>query len=159
MKPWKRKGVPLLAFILVLVSVAAAPGAILQTGSQLINLVSPGTSGPFSFKDMLMKDINGTAVPFSVPEGQVLMITRVGWNFTADNSSLNETVQLNVGNYWRVGAKMTNGFASASDSVNPGIAVTNFITANIYVSDLNDIQTPIPGTLSLRIVGYLAPNR
>ncbi len=159
MKPWKLKGALLLAVILVLAYAAATTGAILQTGGQLINLVSPtGNSGLFAFKDMLMKDINGNPVPFSIPAGQVLVITRVGWNLTANNSSLTETVQLTVGNYWRVGARMTNGFASAGDVVNPGIAVTES-AASIYVSDLNNIQTFIPGDLSLRIVGYLAPNR
>ena len=157
MKPWKLRATPLLVLILVLTSAGAVPGAILEKGNQLINLVNPlSNNGSFAFTGMYIQNTNGDYVPFTGTD-QVLVITRVSWNFTATNSTLNETMQLKIGDYFSMGGQFVQGFASGSLGAIPGIPITNFST-NIYVCKLND-QVPIQGNLSIRLVGYLAPNR
>lgn len=158
MKPWKLRATLLLVLILVLTSAGGVPGAILEKGNQLINLVNPlVNTGQFPFTGLYIRNTNGDAVPFTGTD-QVLVITKVLWTFTATDSSLNYTMQLNIGNYFRMSAKFTNGLASGSDGVIPGIPITNF-NSNIYVCKQDDPDyVPIPGNLSMRLVGYLAPN-
>lgn len=159
MKPWKLRVAPLLVLILALTSAGAAPGAILEKGNQLINLVNPlVNSGFFPFTGMYIRNTNGDDVPFTGTD-QVLVITRVSWNFTATNSTLNDPIQLRIGDYFSMGGQFANGFASGSLGAIPGIPITNFST-KIYVCKLDDPEkVPIAGNLSIRLVGYLAPNQ
>ncbi len=109
MKPSKLRAAPWLALILVLASVVAVPGAILEKGSQLINLVNPlVNNGQFLFTELYVRNTNGDAVPFTGTD-QVLVITRIYWNFTASDSSMNQSIQLNLGNYFRQGGKLVRG--------------------------------------------------
>ena len=157
MKPWQLRVAPLLVLILVLASAGAVPGAILEKGNQLINLVNPATNGgQFPFTGMFIRNTNGDTVPFTGTD-QVLVITRISWSFTAD-PGVNDPGQLKIGEYFTMGGQFVNGYASGSYNVIPGIPITNF-TTNIYVSKVDDPQTPVQGTLSMRLVGYLAPNQ
>ena len=156
MKPWKLRVAPLLVLILVLASAGAAPGAILKKGNQLINLVNQVNNGSFPFTGMYIRNTNGDAVPFTGTD-QILVITRISWSFTANDSTLNYQGQLKIGDYFSMGGQLVNGFASGTYNVIPGIPITNFSTT-IYVCKVDDPQTPIVGNLSMRLVGYLAPN-
>jgi hypothetical protein len=158
MKPWKLRIAPMLILILVLASAWAAPGAILEKGNQLINLVTPWeNTGALPFTGLNIRTTNGDAVPFTGTD-QVLVITRISWNFTAKDPNANYLGQFKIGNYFSMGGQFVNGYTSGTYNVGPGIPITNFGTT-IYVCKVDDPQTPIEGTLSMRLVGYLAPNR
>ena len=132
MKLWKLRVTLLLVLILVLTSAGAVPGAIVEKGNQLINLVNPlVTLANFPFTGMYVRNSNGDAVLFPGTD-QVLVITKVMWTFTAADSSLNEPMQLNIGDYFRMGGQFVNGSASGSYGIIPGIPITNFATS-IYV--------------------------
>jgi len=150
--------VPLLLLILTLLGAGAAPAAILQKGSQVVNLVAPSDNhGDITFSELYIRNSDGTATPFVLPANTVLIITRIAWNFTVSQGTTGQ-VQFNLGEYYRMGATISNNRCSGSDGFLPGVGITN-MNARIYLEQLGDpLRTPIPGLLSMRLVGYTAPD-
>jgi hypothetical protein len=63
-----------------------------------------------------------------------------------------------VGNYYRFRVTMVNGVCGAVDGTTLGVPITN-MSQTVKVSLFGDAaQTPIPGTLSIRLWGYTAPD-
>jgi hypothetical protein len=131
-------GTALLA--IVWAATASAGGLAPKRASDLVTLISdpstpicPGTSVPHSFADRLLPD--GTRVAFSIPSGQVLVITSYDW-IVEGSSEANRTVWTGVGvfdvamNQNRLaltssaGADGT-GRAAGSTTAPAGIAVTS----------------------------------
>ena len=154
----KLVAVPLLLLILALSGAGAAPAAILQKGSQIVNLVAPLTNdGDITFSELYIRNSDGSSTPFVLPPNTVLIINKIAWNFTASQISTG-SVQFNLGEYYRMGATITNSHCSGSDSILPGVAATN-MDARIYLEIVGDTaRKPILGLLSMRLVGYTAPD-
>jgi hypothetical protein len=147
-----------LLVILTLLMAGAAPAAILQKGSQVVNLVTPATNdGVVLFSELYIRNADGSATPFVLPTDMVLIISKLAWNFTPSQGTSGQ-LQLNVGEYYRAGATVSNNRCSGNDSILPGVAVTN-MSARIYLEQSGDPdRTPVPGTLSMRLVCYTAPD-
>jgi hypothetical protein len=154
----KLVAVPLLLVILALLGAGAAPAAILQKGSQVVNLVAPLVNdGGITFSELNIRNSDGSVTPFVLPANTVLIINRILWNFTASQGATG-LVQFNLGEYYRMGATISNNLCSGNDGILPGVAITN-MNARIYLEQVGDpARTPIPGTLSMRLVGYTAPD-
>jgi hypothetical protein len=154
----KHVAVPLLLLILALSGAGTAPAAILQKGSQILNLVAPANNnGNVAFSELSIRNSDGSVTPFVLPANTVLIINKIAWNFIASQLS-SGSVQFNLGEYYRMGATITNSRCSGIDSILPGVAATN-MNAKIFLEQIGDpARTPISGLLSMRIVGYTAPD-
>jgi hypothetical protein len=154
----KHYAVALLLSIVTLLVTGAASAAILQKGSQILNLVSPlANNGDVAFRDLSIRKDDGSVTPFVLPANTVLIISKVAWNFT---SKYNDPglVQFNLGEYFRMRAQINNNYCSGSDSILPGVAATN-MSARIFLEKVGDPdRNPIAGTLSMRLVCYTAPD-
>ena len=144
-----------LLVILTLLMAGGAPAAILQKGSQIVNLVTPsGNDGEVLFSELYIRNSDGTSTPYVLPANTVLIISKIAWNFTPSPTTSGQ-LQLNVGEYYRAGATLSNNRCGGNDTILPGVAVTNR-SAKIYLVDPEG--TPVPGTLSMRLVCYTAPD-
>lgn len=146
-----------LAVILICLQVGPARPAILEKANQLVNLVK-ATANPITLSDFQRRLPNGEIVDYSLPAGQVFILTKMSWNFTATATALNGDVLLTVGNYYRAKVTLVDGYGALVDGISPGVPITNMSQA-VRVSMFGDpAETPVPGTLSIRLVGYTAPN-
>jgi hypothetical protein len=149
---------PLLALILVCLQVGPARPGILEKASQLISLVAT-QDNPINLSNFRRRLPTGETVAYTLPPNTVFVLTKLSWNFTATNTALNGDVLFTVGNYYRFRVTMTNGYCGASDGTTLGVPITN-MGQPVKVSLFGDAaQTFIPGTLSIRLVGYTAPNQ
>jgi hypothetical protein len=155
----KLSAVPILVVVLALLAAGAASAAILQKGSQVLNLVSPATNtGSYAFTELYVRKPDGSIAPFVLPDNTVLIISGITWGFYPTDPSLNGRVQLNLGEYYRMGAQVANGSGGSTDYIAPGVAATN-MDALIWVEKAGDPdRKPIPGQLSLRMECFTAPN-
>jgi hypothetical protein len=151
-----------LLVVLALLGAGAAPAAILQKGSQMVNLVvsptnTPDNNGDVAFSDLYLVDPDGSYAPFVLPANTVLIISKIAWHFVPSQGTTG-LVQLNVGEYYRMRAQINNNYCSGGDSILPGVAATN-MGARIYLEKVGDLsRTPIPGILSMRLVCFIAPD-
>ena len=147
-----------LLVILTLLGAGAAPAAILQKGSQIVNLVVPSNNnGNVPFSNLYIRNSDGSVTPFVLPPNTVLIISKVAWHFISSQGTTGQ-LQFNLGEYYRAGVQVTNNRCGGTDSILPGVAVTN-MSQRIYLEQYGDPdRTPIPGTLSMRLMCYTAPD-
>ena len=147
-----------LLVILTLLGAGAAPAAILQKGSQIVNLVVPSNNnGNVAFSDLYIRNPDGTVTPYVLPANTVLIISKLAWHFVPSQGATGQ-LQLNVGEYYRAVVQVTDNYCSGNDSILPGVAATN-MSSRIYLEQFGDEKrTLIPGTLSMRLVCYTAPD-
>ena len=151
---------PLLLVILALLVAGAAPAAILQKGSQIVNLVVPlqHNNGNVPFSDLYIRNSDGSVTPFVLPPNTVLIISKVAWNFTLLARRYRPVAAQPGRILPDAGPRLTIIDCSGNDSILPGVAVTN-MSARIFLEQVGDPdRTPIPGTLSMRLVCYTAPD-
>jgi hypothetical protein len=144
----------------------AAQAALVQSTWQPVTLqgnTNPGdTSGILPFANLLRVKSDGTIVPFVLPPNQALVITYVHLGIGAINTSLGTNVDLRIGPFYSRPLMMTNGNAVFIDGSDPGFRI-NFQGFNdprynyFYAVDLQN-NSIIPGSISVRLVGYLVPN-
>lgn len=146
-----------LLAMLPLLGSGAAPAAILQTGSQIVNLITPsGNNGNVLLSELWIRKSDGTSELYVLPPNTVLIISKLAWNFIPSQGTTGQ-LQLNVGEYYRAVVQVTNNRCGGNDSILPGVAVTN-MSQRIYLQQFGGPATPIPGTLSMRLVCYTAPD-
>jgi len=149
--------VPFLAVIFFCLQVGTASPGILEKASQLLCLVRTDPN-PISLSSFLRRLPNGEAVAYTLPAGTVFMLTKLSWNFVASNTALNGDVLFTVGNYYRMRVTLVNGRGSSSDGTTFGVPISN-MSQIVKVSMFGDpAQTPVAGTLSVRLIGYTAPD-
>ena len=144
----------------------AAQAALINTpGQPVILLGNSGsdTSGILSFTKLNRIKADGTTVPFSMPPNNDIIITWLQFNVNAVDTSLATSADLRVGPYYSRGLTMNNGAASFTDSLDPGFIInlqgfTDSRYNNFYMINLKNNEI-IPGTINVRLVGYLAPVR
>ena len=147
---------PLLGLVLVLGQAGVTSPAILERASQVINL-QDALANPITLSDMKQRLPNGNYQTFSLPANTAFLLTNTIWHFQA-SSNLNGDALLTIGNYYRARVTMVNGAIGAGDSIPFGIPITD-LSQNISVCMFGDEdQTPIDGTLSIRLLGFTAPN-
>jgi hypothetical protein len=146
-----------LALILICLQVGPARPAILEKASQLITLVR-AAANPITLSAFQRRLPNGEAVNYSLPAGTAFVLTKLSWNFTATDTALNGDALFTVGNYYRAKVTLVNGYVGFADGTTVGVPITNMSQA-VKVSMFGDpAGTPIPGTFSIRLVGYTAPD-
>lgn len=149
--------VPLLGLILVLCQAGLTSPAILERASQLLN-ISNKLANPIALSAMVQHFPNGNTQAFSLPTNTVFLLTRTIWHFQATDTHLNGDALLTIGNYHRVRVTMVNGFIGGGEDIPLGIPITD-LSQKISVCLFVDAgQTAIPGTLSIRLLGFTAPN-
>jgi hypothetical protein len=155
----KLSAAPVLVVVLALLLAGAASAAILQKGSQVLNLVSPAVNtGNYAFTELLVRNPDGSVTPFVLPADTVLIISVITWGFSPTDTSLVGLVQFYAGEYYRMRAQVANGYGGSIDYIAPGVAATN-MDARIFVTRVGDATgTPIPGQLNLRMECFTAPN-
>lgn len=148
---------PLVGLILVLGQAGVTTPAILERASQLLNLQG-ALANPTTLSDMQKRLPDGSSQPFSLPANTAFLLSNAIWHFQATDTNLNGDALLTVGNYYRTRVTMVNGFIGAGDNIPFGIPITDF-SQKISVCLFGDAsQTPIPGTLYIRLLGFTAPN-
>jgi hypothetical protein len=154
-----------------LVSAASLAGAgILDNASQIVNLSAGSSSAtvvPLSAFVRVTPD--GTNIVFDPGSNVVVVINKIMWKFKPDNTQTNP-VQLRltaipfsasgVSFYNKKSGVGGDGYAAENDNVAPGIpvAIQDASKWGFYVVDLVTNQ-PIPGSLAIRLVGFITPNQ
>lgn len=147
----------LLGLILVLGQAGLTSPAILERASQLLNLHIT-LPNPITLSDMKQRLPDGQTATYTLPSGQAFLLTKTSWHFTATDLTLNGDALMTIGNYYRIRLTMVNGTIGSSDNIPLGIPITDF-NQKISVYMFGDAaQTPIPGTISIRLLGFTAPN-
>ena len=110
---------------------------------------------PIPLSTFLRRLPNEDAVAYTLPAGTVFMMTKLNWAFTADNPALNGDALFTVGNFYRMKATLYNGRAGVNDGTTFGVPITN-MSQVVKVSMFGDpTQTPVAGTLYVRLWGIL----
>jgi hypothetical protein len=154
----------LLTFILA--SAGMARSGILESASQMVNLTVNGAVVPVDFPSFQQVLPDGTSQPFTLPSGKVFVITKVIWSFYPQNTSFTGSAQLRFGTsptsiaFYSKRTSFTNGGGSGeNDNIPTGIPIAVWTQSyGAYVVNLAD-NTLLPGTLFMRVVGFIAPNQ
>jgi hypothetical protein len=148
----------LLLLLMVLVAGAASGDSILNSVSQITQVVSPvSNNGSFPISSMLKVNPNGQLepMPASLPANQVFIATWISGYFIAA-TSINGNTTFNLGDYYRMSPQLTAGYCSFADGISPGVPITN-LGATVYLYLVTDqTKTPLTGVLNLRVMGYIA---
>jgi hypothetical protein len=155
-----------LAVTLVLGLIPAAQAALVNSPWQPLDLQgNSGTdiSGILSFSKLNQVKSNGTIVPFVMSPNQKIVITWIQFNVNAVDTSLSTNADLRVGPYLSFPATMNNGAAGVTDGGDPGFIIsfqgfTDTRYNNFYAINLKN-DGIIPGTINVRLIGYLVPVR
>jgi hypothetical protein len=144
----------------------AGQAALVQSPWQPVDLQGNSgtdTSGTLSFSKLNQVKSNGKTVPFVLPSNQDIVITWMQFNVTAVNTTLSTNADLRVGPYYSGPATTINGAAGFMDGFDPGFRIsfqgfTNPSYNNFYAVDLKTGGI-IPGTINVRLIGYLVTAR
>jgi hypothetical protein len=144
--------------------IPAAQAALVKSPWQPVDLQGSSgsdTSGILSFSKLNQVKSNGTIVPFVLSPNQDIVITWIQFNVNAVDTSLATNADLRVGPYYSWPAKINNGGAGCTDGLDPGFVINyqgftdtrynNFYTVNLKNDGI------IPGTINVRLIGYLVP--
>jgi hypothetical protein len=157
-----------LAALTVLVLVAAAGAAwgfvieneeALDRVSQIVNLKGVSTTGELDFSSILRVMPNGTEVPFIIPAGHVLLITKFYFDFKTSSSEPNANVRLEPFLSPAAGGNgIVNGVTSGSMTFASGCPVgprSPGSPAYLIRALIPGVGTTIPGDLNVQITGFL----
>jgi len=155
-----------LAVLTILVLVAAAGVAwgfvieneeALDRVSQIVNLKGTSTAGELNFSSIIRVMPNGTEVPFVIPSGHVLLITRFYFDFKTTSSEPNANVRfepfLSLAGSPIVGGNNSGamGFASGCPVGPPSPGSPAYLIRAV----IPGVGTTIPGTLNVQLTGLL----
>jgi hypothetical protein len=141
-----------------------AQAALVKNPKQPIILVGgfgSDTSGILPFSSLVQIKSDGTTVPFVLPPNQDLIITYFHYNHKAVEMSLTTNVDMRMGPFFSRSLMMSNGGSAFIETFDPGFRISLmglsdprynfFYTVNLKTGSI------IPGTIGVRLVGYLAP--
>ena len=146
---------PFLALILICLQVGPVRPAILEKASQLLCLVNTAAN-PIPLSAFIRRLPSEEGLPYTLPANTAFVMTKLSWRFSATNTGLNGDAILTIGNYYRYRVTLVNGVCGANDGTTLGVPITN-MSQTVKVSLFGE-ATPIPGTLSIRLWGYTAPD-
>jgi hypothetical protein len=149
-----------LAMIITWCLAPAAFGALVTSDRQVVNLGAGqpvgDTTGILSFSKLMQLNPNGTQTAFTLPANKSLVVTYININVQAVQTGLATNADLMMGPFYSRTLAMNNGFASYSETFDPGILIftSGFTNHNFYSVDLQN-GVIIPGKVNVRIIGYL----
>ena len=152
----------LLALVLICLQVGPVRPAILEKASQLLCLVNTAAN-PFPLSAFIRRLPNADGVPYTLPANTAFVLTKLSWKFAATTPPggvpPSGDVLFTVGNYYRFRATLSNGVCGGNDGTTLGVPIIN-MSQTVKVSQFGDASgTPIPGTISIRVWGYTAPDK
>ena len=95
----KRLSLAALTILVLVVAAGVAWGFVIENEealdrvSQIVNLKGVSTTGELDFSSLLRVMPNGTEVPFTIPAGHVLLITRFYFDFKTTSTEPNANVR------------------------------------------------------------------
>jgi hypothetical protein len=156
--------------VLVVSGLMAAAGAAwgytlenelaLDRVSQIVNLRGSSATGQINFADLLRVMPDGTQVPFSIPSGRLLLITRVYFDLKTDSADLWTMVFLEPFLFPAAGGGNTfivNGSASHARILGSGspIGPPSPASPPYRLRAVNPSGATITGDLNVFITGFL----
>jgi hypothetical protein len=164
MKNWKIIPGICLAVILTISLTPMAWTALITSDSQAVLLqynTGSDTSGIAAFSNLRRIKPDGTLETFVLPANKAIVVTWLKFNIAAVNTSLVTQADLRMGPFYSRALKMINGNVGIWESIDPGVLISppgftspinsNFYSVNLQTGDI------IPGTLDVRLVGFLVP--
>ena len=158
------------AALTVLVLVAAAGAAwsfviedeeALNRVSQIVNLKGVSTTGELDFASILRVMPNGTEVPFAIPSGRVLLITRFYFDLQSTSTASSVNVQWAPFLYPAAsGPKSSPGNFSGFMDFASGCPVGPRSTGSpAYLIKAVAGGTTVPGTLNVYMTGFILKDK
>jgi hypothetical protein len=156
--------------VLVILGLMVAAGAAwgytienelaLDRVSQVVNLRGSSSNGQIDFANLLRVMPNGTEVPFTIPSGRLLIITRVYFDLKTDSKDLWTMVNLEPFLYPAAGGGNTfivGGSASHARIIGSGcpIGPPSPTSPPYRLRAVNPSSITIPGDLTVNIHGFL----
>lgn len=170
--PMKFKQIWLIPGLILTFLVSAAglsSAGILDNASQIVNLTASGTGTVLSLSTFARVTPDGASIAFD-PGNNVVVINKIMWKFKPDSAQITNPVQLRLTRspfsqsgvtfYSKTSVVGGDGYAVENDNVAPGIPIKieNADDWGFYVVDLGS-NLPIPGSLAIRMVGFMTPNQ
>lgn len=161
-----RKIIPGICLLALFITghMPAAQAALINSPSQPVILMGNSgsdTSGILSFAKLNRVKADGTTEPFSMPLNHFIIITWLQFNVNAVDTSLATSADLRVGPYYSRAQNMNNGAAGITDGFDPGfiISLQGFTDSRYNNFSMINLKNDaiIPGTINVRLIGYLAP--
>ena len=147
----------ILASLIILSTLQLAEADILNSASQIVNLVGASDSSgiiPLSSFRRVMPD--GSTAPFVIPGNRVFLITKI--LFVIASSQTVPNAQFQMAPFYYRNLSIANGFGDKVVDIESGFPISvwssNF---NAKVVNKANSSTTVPGILRCRIVGLLAP--
>jgi hypothetical protein len=127
--------------------------------SQIVNLKGVSATGELNFSSMVRVRPDGTEIPFNIPSGSILVITKFYFDFKTTSTQPYVNVRLEpflspAAN----GSAITNGNSSGSQIFGSGCPVGRpSANSPTYVARavVPGVGTTIPGDLTVYITGFL----
>jgi hypothetical protein len=127
--------------------------------SQIVNLKGVSTTGEFDFSSILRVMPDGTQVPFAIPSGRILIITRFYFDFKTTSTELNTNVRFEPFLFPAAsGSGIVNGNTSGSMIYGSGCPVgprSPGAPAYLIRAVVPGVNTTIPGDLNVHITGFI----
>jgi hypothetical protein len=154
-------GICLTVLLITGLTPAAQAALVNNPGQPVILQANSGsdTSGMLSFAKLNRIKPDGTFEPFVLPPNQSIVITWVQLGVNAVDTSLTTIADLRMGPYYSQPWSMSKGGASFQAGLDPGFRInsTGFTDSrynNFYAVNLKT-DGIIPGTINVRLIGYL----
>jgi len=135
----------------------AGPSQLLNKGRQAVNVTATSdSSGIIPGDAVLQIKPDGSTAPFN-PKDFVVM-NQMFATFTTPTTNLNGPVTFKFADFYSIAGTIngssTGSSVGFSDSVDPGIVIGE---AEVFFHVVDANNNTIPGTLTMRGVGYLTP--
>jgi hypothetical protein len=155
--------------VLVVLGLAAVTGAAwgytlenelaLDRVSQIVNLKGVSTTGQFDFSAILRVMPDGTQVPFTIPSGRVLVLTRFYFDFKTTSTEPSVNVRFEPFLFPAAsGSGIVNGNSSGVMIFGSGCPVgprSPGAPAYLIRAVVPGVNTTIPGDLNVHITGFI----
>ena len=141
-------------------SAGLANAGVLNSASQMVNLNNPITGNTAATNTLQRVNADGTFQnPFVLQAGYTYAITKVIWRF-APTGSVVGPLQLRLGQFYgKLGGLDAYGEWSANDNSISGLPISapawNGGGYSFAVIDLGNNNVTVPGTLGIRVVGFI----
>ncbi len=153
--------VPLIGLLLVLAQARVTSPAIFERPSQILVLAKT-SANPITISSMSRSLPDNTYTSgYSLPPNTVFLLTKVSMNFTTTDTSYTGDVLFTIGDYYRFRLTIPGsapGFIGLNENLPLGIPISD-LSKQILIYQYGDsTQTPVAGSISIRLFGYTAPN-
>jgi hypothetical protein len=161
----KRLFLTALTVLVVVVAAGAAWSFVIEDEealdrvSQIVNLKGVSTTGELNFSSILRVMPNGTEVPFAIPSGWVLLITRFYFDLKTTSTEPFANVRLEPFLYAAAnGSRIVNGNTSGVMAFASGCPVgprSSGSPSYLIRAVVPGVGTTVTGTLNVYMTGFL----